>query len=180
MTGTEFIHEDFCVDSSAATEGTLQSYARPTRLLPRHTDFPSLDSTFLTHYGQYTVGPVLTSRMAAVLADILEVRKTDPEAKFLIFSQYSESLKEAMSILLSLNVTHRVELNDILFDCAIVEGKDTPKDRERNLKRFTEVLSCNVCLLTIGAAAAGLTLTAARVCYLLEPTHSAADEAQVN
>jgi SNF2 family DNA or RNA helicase len=125
------------------------------------------------------VGPVLTSRLAAVLADILEVRKTDPEAKFLIFSQYSESLKEAMNILMNLNVTHRQELNDILFDCAIVEGKDSPKEREKNLKRFTEVLSCNVCLLTIGAAAAGLTLTAARVCYLLEPTHSAADEAQV-
>jgi Helicase conserved C-terminal domain len=125
------------------------------------------------------VGPVLTSRMAAVLADILEVRKTDPEAKFLIFSQYSESLKEAMNILMNLNVTHRQELNDILFDCAIVEGKDSPKEREKNLKRFTEVLSCNVCLLTIGAAAAGLTLTVARVCYLLEPTHSAADEAQV-
>jgi hypothetical protein len=49
---------------------------------------------------------------------------------------------------------------------------------EDALTRFNTDPACNVCLLTSGSSAAGLTLTAAKVCYILEPTHNAAEEAQ--
>ena len=57
--------------------------------------------------------------------------------------------------------------------------KETAKERERNLSRFCDDADCNVCLIATGVAATGLTLTVAHVCYFLEATPNAAEEAQV-
>lgn len=179
MDTTEFIFSDLNLRSSAVTNSDLASIPAPHRLILRNPEYPSLDATFLSHLGAILRDDFISSRMIAVLSDIIEVRKTEPAAKFLIFSQYSDSLKESMAMLNSMNTTHENVLEGNLFECVIVDGKDSPEAREKSLKRFMEEEKCNICFLTLNAAAAGLTLTVAHVCYLLEPTHSAADEAQV-
>jgi Helicase conserved C-terminal domain len=179
MDTTEFIFSDLNLHSSAVTNSDLASIPPPHRLILRNPEYPSLDATFLSHLGAILRDDFISSRMIAVLSDIIEVRKTEPAAKFLIFSQYSDSLKESMAMLNSMNTTHENVLEGNLFECVIVDGKDSPEAREKSLKRFMEEEKCNICFLTLNAAAAGLTLTVAHVCYLLEPTHSAADEAQV-
>jgi Helicase conserved C-terminal domain len=179
MDATEFIFSDLYLHSSAVTNTDLASIPPPHRLILRNPEYPSLDATFLSHLGAILRDDFISSRMIAVLSDIIEVRKTEPAAKFLIFSQYSDSLKESMAMLNSMNATHENVLEGNLFECVIVDGKDSPEAREKSLKRFMEEEKCNICFLTLNAAAAGLTLTVAHVCYLLEPTHSAADEAQV-
>ena len=178
---TQFIIPILTAHSTAAHPDALKSIPRPSWIVGRNPEYPSLEPDFLSHFSylMYGQGRLISSRMQAVLTDILDVRKEDADAKFIIFSQYPASLKEAMTALMGMNRTHLDMLNGVLFDCAIVDSKSTPTERANNLKRFTEVGSCNVCLLPIGAAAAGLTLTVSRVCYMLEPTHSAADEAQV-
>lgn len=54
----------------------------------------------------------------------------------------------------------------------------TPEEKNISLRRFIEDPLCNVCLLSTGTAAVGLTLTVASVCYMLEPLASASEEAQ--
>ena len=179
MDTTEFIFSDLNLHTAAVTNSDLASIPPPHRLILRNPEYPSLDATFLSHLGAILRDDFISSRMIAVLSDIIEVRKTEPAAKFLIFSQYSDSLKESLAMLNSMNTTHENVLEGNLFECVIVDGKDSPEAREKSLKRFMEEEKCNICFLTLNAAAAGLTLTVAHVCYLLEPTHSAADEAQV-
>ena len=180
MDTTDFIFSDMNLHTSAPTNSDLASIPPPHRLILRNPEYPSLDSIFLSHLEIILREDFISSRMIAVLSDIIEVRKTEPAAKFLIFSQYSDSLKEGMAMLNDMNSTHENILEGNLFDCVIVDGKDSPESREKSLKRFMEDEKCNICFLTLNAAAAGLTLTVAHVCYLLEPTHSAADEAQVS
>ena len=121
---------------------------------------------------------MLSSRMSAVVADIEEVRKDDPTAKFVIFSQHAEALSAAVRMLHPLSLRQGPEC--IPYNCVTVGTKEKPGEREENLRRFNEDPNCNICLLTNGVAATGLTLTIAHVCYMLEPTHNASDEAQVS
>jgi hypothetical protein len=119
--------------------------------------------------------------MNAVLADIMEVQKDDPFAKFVIFSQHSESLKamerqfKSLTTQLASAPEPRPGYQTALVDLSKSGGA---KATEEALNRFNGDPECNVCLLTMGASAAGLTLTQAKTCYILEPTHNAAEEAQ--
>ena len=66
-----------------------------------------------------------------------------------------------------------------MFKCVTVDSHASSAVRKSSLDAFNEDPDCNVLLLTTGIAATGLTLTIAHVCYMLEPTHNAAIEAQV-
>lgn len=148
------------------------------------------------HINTYNSTFNITTRIKLIIADILEEIKKNPGTKLIIFSQYPESLESAMKMFMNYNTIHKqkeqdenvssidlsVKVNeDLLYDvftCVLVGGKETNREREENLRRFNEDPSCNVCFLSTGSAATGLTLTVAHLCYMLEPTHNAAEEAQ--
>jgi hypothetical protein len=118
--------------------------------------------------------------MSAVLTDIESCLKDDPATKFVIFSQFMDSLTALKNALES--------VQEFKLRCALITGQRSHIRSKKksgamaladdDLARFHEDPECNVCLLTTGASAAGLTLTVARVCYMLEPLHNAAEEAQ--
>jgi SNF2 family DNA or RNA helicase len=110
--------------------------------------------------------------MQAVFDDMSLCLADDPFSKFVIFSQYPESLIALKAKLHLLNGTA------VSARAAIVTPTMTPALKAASLKQFNEDPLCNVILLSMGSASSGLTLTVAHVCYLLEPTHNAADEAQ--
>ena len=111
-----------------------------------------------------------------MLYDMVEVYKDDPFAKFVIFSRYHESLG-ALKTMLESMTKHNIEseqnaskgkgkMDDAMnpfakfrFKCAVIDGKGPAADKQENLRQFTEEPDCNVCLLSMGTAAAGLTLT---------------------
>jgi Helicase conserved C-terminal domain len=64
------------------------------------------------------------------------------------------------------------------FSCVTIDSGGTVKEKTLRLQRFTEDPDCNICLLTTGTAATGLTLTVSHICYMMEPIHNAAEEAQ--
>lgn len=66
----------------------------------------------------------------------------------------------------------------INLKCLSLDSRGRKEDKTENLRKFCEDPEYNVCLLLMGSAAAGLNLTIASVCYFLEPTANAADEAQ--
>ena len=180
--GTVFIVHDLSITSSAATEASLLLVPRPRHLPDRHPEFPSLSPEFLAHFASWADYGInrnrkVTSRMQAVMADMEKVLEDDPYAKFVVFSQHIESL---------IAVEHMLRAPDgprgdhqAPYDCVTVGVKEPARERERNISRFCDDTHCNVCLIATGVAATGLTLTVARVCYFLEPTHNAAEEAQV-
>lgn len=114
----------------------------------------------------------VSSRFSAVLSDVEDVRKSDPFAKFVVFSQHLESLKALKSCLDHIDY-HQ---DSRKYSSVIIEGSSLQK--ASRLKIFNEDPECTFCLLTTGSGASGLTLTVSYVCYMLEPIHNAAEEAQ--
>ena len=149
----------------------------PSWLLPQrdHT-LPSLFPKFLGLYSIIARSDHRSSRLRAVLSDMQAVLKDEPFAKFVIFSAHRESLVACSNFFEE--VTRSMDENGRPLISVIVDSKTKREDKQRNLKRFNEDPNCNICLLTSGVAATGLTLTIAHVCYMLEPLHNAAEEAQ--
>jgi len=56
--------------------------------------------------------------------------------------------------------------------CVSISGNTFKTARQEAVTIFTRDPKCTVFLLTMGSGAVGLTLTAANVVYLLEPSHS--------
>ena len=174
---TKFIVPALDVSFPAPVEKDFLNLPKPRQweMVARRGDLPSIAPEPLTHFAFRG----LSSRMNAVLADIKEVQRDDPFAKFVIFSQFAESLR---AIQRQFGVVSRqLQMEDRPgFETALVDLSSTGgvKATEEALTRFNSDPECNICLLTLGASAAGLTLTQAKVCYILEPTHNAAEEAQ--
>ena len=157
---------------------------------------PSLDPYVLTCFNYFEDPANMSTRMKALLKDMYAVLKEDPFAKFVIYSQHHESLTALKNMFEYLNekcikdddkvptissnsnqaLTEELE-HHTYIDCVVVDRGDLAK-KDRSLSRFVGDPACNVCLLGIGTAATGLTLTVAKVCYILEPLANAADEAQ--
>lgn len=97
--GTEFIVPDFSIACPAAAEASLLLTPLPTNLPPRDWEYPSLTEEFLAHFYDWRGDNMLTARMAAVVEGMKEVLKMEPSAKFVIFSQHSESLTAARNML---------------------------------------------------------------------------------
>ena len=135
----------------------------------------------------FVFGVGTTARIQAVLGDMQQVLQEDPSSKFVIFSQYAEYLLVLQAKL------EGVSIGQTRLKCVVVTSNMNIVDKDAKQAAFNTPSSttsqhssaaangsslCNVCMIQLGAGSAGLTLTTARVCYLLEPTHSAADEAQ--
>ncbi len=114
------------------------------------------------------------------------VLRDDPFVKFVIFSQHSSTLTAFKKMFTDLNGYNSAErfLGDAdplqtstKFSCAIIDGHGSRKTDEE-LDRFRNNPECNICLLTTGVAATGLTLTMAYTCHILEPAYNAAEESQ--
>jgi E3 ubiquitin-protein ligase SHPRH len=182
----------------AADDANFQAIPLPRGpLLPLLPQFPAIPSRFLTHLSEAAgvnpgSAPNVTARpsgrsskMLQLLADLDRVLyKTDNESatgslrdagdpdgslrgKAVVFSQHKSVIQHASYLLKATGVRH----------VSICPG-DNQQTLRNAVATFNSEQSCGVFLLHAGTAAAGLTLTAARHVFLLEPFLSAAEEAQ--
>ncbi len=137
-----------------------------------HADprFPSLDSEFISHHNA-AVADLRSLKLCALMEDMRASIQVDPDAKFVIFSQFSQSLKEVATVL---------DAEGQGFGYKHVDGHLDGEARTMAVTEFTCLPAENVrcMLLTTGSAASGLTLTVASEIYLLDVMLSAQDEAQ--
>ena len=138
--------------------------------------FPSLSPQFLTALYMATGVPAgsMSSRSSRghrspKVRKLLELicLCIAKKEKVVVFSQYSDSIKHLGVILSEEDVPHT----------KIIRG-DKPTLQRSAVATFSRQEACKVFLLHAGAAAAGLTLTAAQHVILLEPFVKAGDEAQ--
>jgi SNF2 family DNA or RNA helicase len=153
----------------------------------RDTNYPSIEPSARAYLNYWQSDTALldlfdesdmssTSRIEALVADITVRLRQDPCSKFVIFSQYGETLELLNKVLPKKKIPvggSFINLKSVSLD---TKGKKDIKTE--NLRKFCEEPEYNICLLLMGTSAAGLNLTVANVCYFLEPTHNAADEAQ--
>ncbi len=132
--------------------------------------FPSLDSQFISHHNA-AAAELRSSKLCALMEDMRASVLVNPNAKFVIFSQFSQSLKAVATIL---------DAEGENFGYRHVDGHLDGKTRTTAVTEFTclpaQTVRCM--LLTTGSAAEGLTLTVASNIYLLDVMLSARDEAQ--
>ncbi len=137
-----------------------------------HADprFPSLDSQFISHHNA-AAAELRSSKLCALMEDMRASILVNPNAKFVIFSQFSQSLKEVATVL---------DAEGQNFGYRHVDGHLDGKTRTMAVTEFTCLSAQNVrcMLLTTGSAAEGLTLTVASEIYILDVMLSARDEAQ--
>ena len=170
----EFLIPSLSAASVAPTDTQLAQGVRfPHGLHGRAAQYPSLSREFLT---MYAGAGAQSSRFSAVWADMQEVLKIDPFAKFVIFSQALESL-ETMAQWFEYMSAAAAEGTAVARP-VVVSAKCNAAMQVTRLKAFNEDPLCNVCLLPTGFASAGLTLTVAYTCYILEPLHRVSEEAQ--
>ena len=186
---TVFRNKVFTMDSQAPTREAVEARTVVNFNMPRNHLYPSLSPNFLAAHQRCTSRGFYSARFLAVLRDMQDVLKDDPFAKFVIFSQYSASLQGMKAMFDAVNEYRRVryggeplqlgsvQLLNVGYECAIIDGHGSSQT-DASLSRFRNSPQCNVCLLTTGVAATGLTLTMSYTCYILEPTHNAAEEAQ--
>ncbi|CAN0155036.1 unnamed protein product, partial [Phaeothamnion confervicola] len=150
-----------------ATQYDLRAIAIPqgTVLYHDHT-VPSLEPSFLYHFRQAST-QARSAKLAAMRADLQEVSAAEPGAKFVVFSQFQGVLDAAAAALRLDGIGH-----------VTIGGSADARRRQNAVVSFSTDRAVRAILLTTGAAAAGLTLTAAHVLYMLDPSPSAADEAQ--
>jgi E3 ubiquitin-protein ligase SHPRH len=182
----------------AADDADFQAIPLPRGpLLPLLPQFPAVPSRFLTHLSEAAgVSPGSppnvaprpsgrSSKMLQLLADLDRVLyKTvntvatgsprdagdaggSLRGKAVVFSQHKSVIQHASYLLKATGVRH----------VSICPGDNQQTLRDA-VATFNSEQSCGVFLLHAGTAAAGLTLTAARHVFLLEPFLSAAEEAQ--
>ncbi len=202
--GTVFTIPEFDGQSTAPTQQHVDAHQH--RVIPpyysndRSAAFPSLPPSFLLAHSRlanrspshttasyHSSTPYFfSSRFRAVLEDMKMVLRDDPFAKFVIFSQHSSTLTAFKKMFADLNAYNSVDRflgnadplqTSTKFSCAVIDGHGSRKTDEE-LDRFRNNPECNICLLTTGVAATGLTLTMAYTCYILEPAYNAAEESQ--
>ena len=83
---------------------------------------------------------------------------TDPTAKALIFTQFRQSMDKIQAALKESGIGHEMLM-----------GHYTLAQRKKALERFRSDPSTSVFILSVRAAAAGLTLTSANYVYIVEP-----------
>jgi len=149
-------------DVSAAAAAAA-SHGLPT--LPGDGRYPAIPPLFLTHMSAARRAP--SAKVEAVLSDLLPLLASDPGEKAVIFSQSANV------------VTH---FSGLLRERGVAAVRILPHmaeaERAVAVQQFNEEADVRVFVLHVGAAAAGLTLTAARSMFLLEPMLLASDEQQ--
>lgn len=112
--------------------------------------------------------PPALSQVCALLGELAALRSQDPGAKAVVFSSWGRLLRLVAEALSANGVGH-----------AMLAGA-APAARAAALGRFARDPRCGVLLVVMSTAggAAGLSLTAARAAFLLEPTLNPGLEAQ--
>ena len=107
-----------------------------------------------------------STKIAALMKDVSEILSTNPLEKIVVFTSLRPAVDHVASAFTTAGVGHTrlVSGNSTALSVAVQDWKT--KD------------DVNVIIIHAGAAAAGVTLTAARWCFILEPFASAGDEAQ--
>ena len=136
----------------------------PVRLEDRHA-YPNIPPNLLAHI--LTARQAPSTKMKRLLRDVTAAISGGPGEKCVVVS----SIKPA--------VQHTVlALRGAGLDCVSVAKGDSADAMQEAVKKWREDPDCAVFVLHAGAAAAGLTLTAARHLFLLEPFLSVGEEAQ--
>ena len=166
---------------AAAEDTTFTSIPLPRGpMLPLMPQFPAVPARLLTHLSEAagvlpasaaSVAPRpsgRSSKMMRLLEDLDQALHNGSEpGKAVVFSQHKSVIQHASTLLKAAAVRH----------VSIAPGDSQTTLREA-VATFNAEKSCGVFLLHAGTAAAGLTLTAARHVFLLEPFLAAAEEAQ--
>jgi len=136
-------------------------------MLNRDVNLPTFAVNALAVFRRRQNGHVISARMQTLMGDMREVQKDNPFAKFVVFSQYKESVGAAEAVLTREG-----------FVCKSIVSRTAGPGTQTALQEFHENPACNVLLLTMSSSSNGLTLTVAQTVYLLEPSADAAAEAQ--
>ena len=101
---------------------------------------------------------VFDSKLEVVVSHLMQLQRSDPGTKALVFSQFASTLSYLGGRLSALHVpVHRI-------------SGDMPMGaRRRVLHNFNSTAAFSVFLLTPRVGAVGLTLTSASHCYIIEP-----------
>jgi SNF2 family DNA or RNA helicase len=91
----------------------------------------------------------------------------DPTSKFIVFTLFSEAVAMLREI-----------LGENGYSSVSISGHNNAAQRQKSVTTFSTEPQCKCMVLTMGAGAVGLTLTAANTVYMMEPSHQMADEAQ--
>lgn len=138
---------------------------------PRRSQrYPSLSPLLLAHYYGGTAAAANKGVPASKLDALMEIVSAAADEKVVVFSQFAETVKALAGALAARGVP-----------CAELRAGVGPAERATAVARFgREVFDdgARVFCLQASAAAAGLTLTAARRMVLFEPFVSAGAEAQ--
>jgi E3 ubiquitin-protein ligase SHPRH len=149
-------------DVAAAAEAAAGA---ATPLLARDGHYPAVPRLFLTHLA--AARATRSSKLSALLSDLLPLLAADATAKAVVFSQLPSA------------VTHvATALRDEGVGAVRLLAGMPEQERRAAIERFNGDASVRVFVLHVGAAAAGLTLTVASTLFMLEPFLNASDEAQ--
>ena len=170
---TQFIVPHLNLNGDAWSLEQLAEYEL-SHIKAREALLPSIPPMAL-HY--FRKGHQTTARLRALLADMKEQKTINHFAKFVIFSQHQFSLQSVKDTLESVRSSDDREATKV-YKCAIITNNTEGAQKEKQIKSFLNNESVNVILLMTGSGSAGLTLTVASNCYLLEPLYSASEEAQ--
>ena len=170
---TQFIVPYLNLNGEAWSLEELAEYELP-HIRAREALLPSIPPMAL-HY--FRNGRHVSSRFTALLADMDEQKKINHFAKFVIFSQHQLSLQSVKDTLERIRSSDDKDATKV-YKCAIITNSTEGAQKEKQIKSFLNNENVNVILLMTGSASAGLTLTVASNCYLLEPLYSASEEAQ--
>ena len=112
-------------------------------------------------------GPVMRSKLRALISKLVDVRDDDDTAKVLVFSQFNRTLNYLMR-----------ELPNYGFDFRCITGSMSMAARSRALADFQQSPPTTIFLLSIRAGACGINLTQANHCIMVEPCTNVALDRQ--
>lgn len=117
--------------------------------------------------GNTKYGWVFSSKTSAVVHKLLQLRQTDSTGKILIFSSYQGALNSLRNVLEPLG-----------FNFRTIVGHMSMSQKAAAIADFESAPPTTIFLLSARVAAVGLTLTAARYVFLLEPNMNPSLEKQ--
>nr|POE62383.1 dna repair protein rad5 [Quercus suber] len=120
-----------------------------------------------THLSLRRINQLSSTKIAHLLTSLKRLRKTNPVAKSVVFSQFTSFLD-----LLGPALT-TAKIRWLRFD-----GSMSQKERARVLQEFAATSRFTVLFLSLRAGGVGLNLTCAQACYMMDPWWSWAVEAQ--
>ena len=161
-------HEDEDEEVTAGGQLTeLVDLADSDDELYTSTQHPAKKATPKTRISLRRVNQLSSTKIAALLTALKRLRKTDPLAKTVVFSQFTSFLD-----LLSPALT-AARISWLRFD-----GSMSQRERAKVLADFANRTTFTVLFLSLRAGGVGLNLTCAKRVFMMDPWWSFAVEAQ--